>query len=516
MPYTGVMPIEATIDHAGPMTGTVADNALLLEVIAGADGLDPRQYNVRVDKYTAALGRGVAGLRIGVLTEGFRHRRRRSPTSIRKCAQAADRFRALGAIVEEVSIPMHLDGPAIWTPIALEGLQAQMMHGNGMGFNWEGLYTTSLLDAHANWRARANQLSRTLKISMLAGEYFIRTYRGHFYAKAQNLSRLLQQDLRRRAVAPRPAADADDADEGDADPAAGRAAVAVLPARVRDAAQHLPVRRQRPPGDEHPVRHVGGAAGGHAAGRRALQRVDDLPRRARLRAARRLAQLLTPRTASSDVGQPVPLRLAERRPDDRLRPQGTQSYVSGPTDEPLRFLTISAAARQDGGRHGSRDAAIFEAESLRLSWYDLKRKADELAAGLLALGLRRGNRVGIWAPNRHEWVVTQFATARIGLILVNINPAYRKSELEYALNKVGCRALVMARRYKSSDYLGMLGDIAPEIHFKGASEVLDSVRLPSLKHVVLLDDEPVPPRCSVVCAGCSRSAGRRSAAGSTR
>jgi amidase len=192
VPYTGVMPIEATIDHAGPMTTTVADNALLLEVIAGPDGLDPRQYNVRVDKYTAALGRGVAGLRIGVLTEGFRHPSS-EPDVDQKVRQAADRFRALGAIVEEVSIPMHLDGPAIWTPIALEGLQAQMMHGNGMGFNWEGQYTTSLLDAHANWRARANQLSRTLKISMLAGEYFIRTYRGHYYAKAQNLSRLLKK-----------------------------------------------------------------------------------------------------------------------------------------------------------------------------------------------------------------------------------------------------------------------------------------------------------------------------------
>ena len=192
VPYTGVMPIEATIDHTGPMTTTVADNALLLEVIAGPDGLDPRQYNVRVDKYTAALGRGVAGLRIGVLTEGFRHPSS-EPDVDQKVRQAADRFRALGAIVEEVSIPMHLDGPAIWTPIALEGLQAQMMRGNGMGFNWEGLYTTSLLDAHANWRARANQLSRTLKISMLAGEYFIRTYRGHYYAKAQNLSRLLKK-----------------------------------------------------------------------------------------------------------------------------------------------------------------------------------------------------------------------------------------------------------------------------------------------------------------------------------
>ncbi len=192
VPYTGAMPIEATIDHVGPMTGTVADNALLLEVIAGPDGLDPRQYNVRVDKYTAALGRGVAGMRVGVLTEGFQHESC-EPDVVQKVRQAADRLRSLGAIVEEISIPMHVDGLAIWTPIALEGLEAQMMHGNGMGFNWEGLYTTSLLDAHANWRARANQLSRTLKISMLAGEYFIRQYRGHFYAKAQNLSRLLRK-----------------------------------------------------------------------------------------------------------------------------------------------------------------------------------------------------------------------------------------------------------------------------------------------------------------------------------
>ncbi len=192
VPYTGVMPIEATIDHVGPMTATVADNALLLEVVAGADGLDPRQYDVRVDKYTTALGRGVAGLRIGVLTEGFGHPVS-EPDVDQKVREAADRLRSLGASVEDVSVPMHLDGPAIWTPIALEGLEAQMMHGNGMGFNWEGMYTTSLLDAHANWRARANELSRTLKISMFVGEYFIRQYRGHFYAKAQNLARLLRR-----------------------------------------------------------------------------------------------------------------------------------------------------------------------------------------------------------------------------------------------------------------------------------------------------------------------------------
>jgi amidase len=192
VPYTGVMPIESTIDHVGPMTTNVADNALLLEVLAGEDGLDPRQYNVRVDKYTAALGRGVAGLRIGVVTEGFGFAVSENDVD-QKVRQSADRLRALGAAVEEVSIPMHLDGTAIWTPIALEGLQAQMMYGNGMGFNWKGMYTTSLLDAHANWRARANELSRTLKISMFAGEYFIRNYRGHFYAKAQNLGRLLRK-----------------------------------------------------------------------------------------------------------------------------------------------------------------------------------------------------------------------------------------------------------------------------------------------------------------------------------
>lgn len=192
VPYTGVMPIEATIDHTGPITATVADNALLLEVIAGPDGLDPRQYDVRVDKYTTGLGRGVAGLRIAVISEGFNHPVS-EPDVDAKVREAAERLRGLGAQVDEVSIPMHLDGAAIWTPIALEGLMAQMMHGNGMGFNWKGLYTTSLLDAHANWRSRANELSRTLKISMMAGQYFIRHYRGHFYAKAQNLARNLRK-----------------------------------------------------------------------------------------------------------------------------------------------------------------------------------------------------------------------------------------------------------------------------------------------------------------------------------
>ena len=109
-----------------------------------------------------------------------------------KVRAMADALVRQGAKVVEVSVPMHLDGPAIWTPIALEGLQAQMMHGNGMGFNWRGLYSLSLLDRHAGWRARADELSPSLKVSMFVGEWFLKHHRGRYYAKAQNLSRRLR------------------------------------------------------------------------------------------------------------------------------------------------------------------------------------------------------------------------------------------------------------------------------------------------------------------------------------
>ncbi len=191
VPYTGIMPIELTLDHVGPMTRTVADNALLLEVIAGPDGLDPRQYAPQVAEYTRALGREAKGLRIGVVKEGFAH-----PHSEREVDAAvrtgAELLGKVGAAVEEVSIPLHRAGPAIWTPIALEGATELMMKGNGMGTNWRGLFATSLLDAHAAWRHRADELSDTLKLSMLLGHYFTKHYRGHFYAKAQNLSRKLR------------------------------------------------------------------------------------------------------------------------------------------------------------------------------------------------------------------------------------------------------------------------------------------------------------------------------------
>ena len=193
VPYTGVMPIEATIDHTGPMTQNVMDNALMLEVLAGADGLDPRQYDVQTDRYTAAVGRGVSNLRIGVVKEGFGHAVS-EPDVDNKVRAAAEQFRRMGASVDEISLPWHLKGTAIWTPIALEGLTNQMMHGNGMGTGWEGMYTTSLLDFHANWRQRADELSDTLKICMFIGQYYLKHHRGHYYAKAQNLARQLREE----------------------------------------------------------------------------------------------------------------------------------------------------------------------------------------------------------------------------------------------------------------------------------------------------------------------------------
>ncbi len=191
VPYTGVMPIELTLDHTGPMTANVMDNALMLEVLAGPDGLDPRQHAGEIAKpYSELMRGGVAGMKIGIVTEGFGWPQSAVAVDA-KVRDAAAIFTKLGAEVTEVSIPMHRAGPAIWLPIAAEGATQQMMKDNGHGFNWKGLYATSMIDFHAGWKARADELSETLKITMVLGEYFIKHYRGHFYGKAQNLSRQL-------------------------------------------------------------------------------------------------------------------------------------------------------------------------------------------------------------------------------------------------------------------------------------------------------------------------------------
>ena len=190
VPYTGIMPIEIFVDHTGPMTANVRDNALLLEAIAGPDGYDPRQYNVKTHAYTKALDGGVREMRIAVVKEGFGHQNSEADVDERVRA-AATRFRGLGAVVEEVSIPMHLDGAAIWTPIGVEGLTQTMMWGDGYGFSRPDLYVTSLMDFHRGWRHRMNELSETTKLFTLTGTYIARHYGFRYYGKAMNINRRL-------------------------------------------------------------------------------------------------------------------------------------------------------------------------------------------------------------------------------------------------------------------------------------------------------------------------------------
>ena len=188
VPYTGIMPIEQTLDCVGPVTATVADNALFLEVLAGEDGLDPRQYGPRLHPYTEALGRGCTGLRIGVLKEGF-HRPESETDVDRKVLDAAEWFRGLGAQVREVSVEEHPFALDLWTAIAVEGLQNLMMRGNGFGTNYRGLFLPSMIDRVATWRHRADELSHSLKTCMFLGEHFQDACRGRYYGKAQNLMR---------------------------------------------------------------------------------------------------------------------------------------------------------------------------------------------------------------------------------------------------------------------------------------------------------------------------------------
>lgn len=167
-----------------------------------------------------------------------------------------------------------------------------------------------------------------------------------------------------------------------------------------------------------------------------------------------------------------------------------QSYVHGASDDPLIGQTIGVNFDEAVARWGAREALVVRHQNIRWTYTELQKKVDAFAAGLLALGLETGDRVGIWSPNNSEWVVTQFATAKAGLVLVNINPAYRISELEYALNKVGCKTLILAASFKSSDYIGMIKEIAPEVGHC-APGALDAKRLPSLKTLIQIGGEQI-------------------------
>ncbi|OIQ89023.1 long-chain-fatty-acid--CoA ligase [mine drainage metagenome] len=169
----------------------------------------------------------------------------------------------------------------------------------------------------------------------------------------------------------------------------------------------------------------------------------------------------------------------------------TTSYSCGEQRQPLLTHTIGDFFDAMAARQGDRDALIARHQSRRLSYAELKREVDRLASSMLRSGLSRGERVGIWAHNCVEWVLMQLATAKAGVILVNINPAYRTAEVEYALNKVGCRALVTMTSFKSSDYLAMLRELAPELA-ECAPGQLRAARLPELRLVVQLGSDAEP------------------------
>ena len=169
----------------------------------------------------------------------------------------------------------------------------------------------------------------------------------------------------------------------------------------------------------------------------------------------------------------------------------SMSYAHGPMDKPLIEKSIGELFDENASRFADNEALVSRHQGLRFTYQQLSAKVDELAIALLGFGIKKGNRVGIWSPNNAEWVLTQFATAKVGAILVNINPAYRVSELEYALNQSGVSLLITAKQFKTSDYHWMISQLAPEIRNfpKIGSEEIRAARVPALRRIVTLADE---------------------------
>ena len=169
----------------------------------------------------------------------------------------------------------------------------------------------------------------------------------------------------------------------------------------------------------------------------------------------------------------------------------TQSYVHGASSTPLLGETVGALLRRVARQEGDRPALVVRHQNVRWSYSDLLRRSEDLAVGLGALGLKMGDRVGVWSANNSEWVATQFGTALAGLILVNINPAYRVHEFEYAVRKSGCRALIMSPGHKNNDYFATLRAAAPEID-RAEPGKLAAKKLPDLEFVIRLGPERTP------------------------
>ncbi|KTG07667.1 amidase [Haloprofundus marisrubri] len=190
VPYTGVAGLGRSFDHVGPMCSTVEDCALLLDVLAGADGLDPRQGAVATQQYSDALGADPAEITVGVLEEGFGHEQS-EPGVDETVRDALAAFEDAGAEVTEVSVPMHLDGLPIWNAIGLEEITATV-NAECVGHYGKGFYDTQFADAFGRARrAQADDYLSTMKLTLIAGQYLSNEYRGHYHAKGQNLARKL-------------------------------------------------------------------------------------------------------------------------------------------------------------------------------------------------------------------------------------------------------------------------------------------------------------------------------------
>lgn len=196
VPYTGIMGLETTIDHAGPMARNAADCALLLEAIAGDDGIDGRQREHQAQAYTQAIGKSVRGLKIAVVREGFGRPESEKGVDGR-VREAARKLGSLGAEVEEVSIPWHNHGAALWMAICNEGVYLNLVHSHGATNNGQGYYSSSLLSVLGGWQGRAAELPATVTVGLLLGAHANRNYRLHYYAKAQNLRRRLRAEYDR-------------------------------------------------------------------------------------------------------------------------------------------------------------------------------------------------------------------------------------------------------------------------------------------------------------------------------
>jgi len=190
VPYTGILGMGPVIDHVGPMTASVADNALLLEVIAGSDELDTRQYAPRTARYSESMQQGIGGLRVGVLAEGFGHESS-EPDVDAKVRAAARLLGKMGAVVTDVSIPIHRVGAAISFAVIQQSIDA-MFHHDGCLINRLDPVAVGFLGAQLAWRERVNELPETIKVMLIATEFLRQAHGYHYVAKGTNLVRKMR------------------------------------------------------------------------------------------------------------------------------------------------------------------------------------------------------------------------------------------------------------------------------------------------------------------------------------